>query len=65
MYQGWIVFAVYTECEVNRCENGGTCVKLAASYMCNCADDYAGTLCEVFSKKILYLHYVLCISIAV
>jgi len=37
---------VYSNCDVNRCENGGTCVKQGVSYSCNCLSDYTGSLCE-------------------
>ena len=49
-------FTVYTECEMNQCENGGSCVKLGVSYTCACTDDYSGSLCEAFSKKNVSMH---------
>ena len=38
--------AVYTECEVNVCENGGICKKLGSSYICECTNGYSGVNCE-------------------
>ena len=37
---------VYTQCDIDQCQNGGICVKLGVSYMCNCLAGYTGTLCE-------------------
>ena len=35
------------ECEVNPCENGGTCVNSPpGSYTCNCAEGYKGDHCQ-------------------
>ena len=47
----YYAFTVYTQCDVNHCENGGTCRKLATSYICTCTDDYTGSLCEIFGKN--------------
>jgi len=39
-------YLVYTQCDIDQCQNGGTCVKLGVSYMCNCLAGYTGILCE-------------------
>ena len=53
------IFAVYTECEISRCENGGTCRKLGVSYICDCLDDYTGSLCETYSKiDVVHMYYI-------
>jgi len=33
-------------CSSNPCQNGGSCVRLPHSYMCNCAQQYSGMNCE-------------------
>ena len=37
---------MYTVCEENLCENGGTCLAYADTYNCTCLSGYTGTLCE-------------------
>ena len=39
--------AVYSECEVRLCANGGTCRKLGSSYICVCPSGYVGLNCEI------------------
>ena len=34
------------ECEINPCENGGTCSLVATSYVCSCPEGYTGLFCE-------------------
>jgi len=41
-----IFIIVYSECDVNRCENGGECIKQGVSYICNCGSSYRGLFCE-------------------
>jgi len=36
----------YIECDVNPCENNGTCRLLAGSYLCNCSQGFSGLFCE-------------------
>ena len=60
-------FTVYTQCDVNRCENGGICRKLATSYICTCTANYTGSLCEIFSKDDvnvykLRMYYNMCVQ---
>ena len=50
------IHLVYSDCDVDRCENGGTCVKQGVSYSCNCRFDYTGSLCETALSKIVYLY---------
>lgn len=39
-------FIVYIDCDVNPCENNGTCRLLAGSYICNCSSGFSGLFCE-------------------
>ena len=41
------LIAVYSECEVELCTNGGSCRKLGSSYICECANGYSGLDCEI------------------
>ena len=42
-----ILLLVYGgECDNNRCENGGRCLKMAASHVCDCVNGHTGLLCE-------------------
>ncbi|XP_069017360.1 protocadherin Fat 4 isoform X2 [Embiotoca jacksoni] len=34
------------ECEVNPCENNGTCVNTAGSFYCQCQSDFSGSVCS-------------------
>ncbi|XP_071353107.1 protocadherin Fat 4 [Trachinotus anak] len=34
------------ECEVNPCENKGTCVNTAGSFYCHCQSSFAGSICS-------------------
>ena len=45
---------VYTTCEYNPCENGGTCQYHAGTHICTCHDEFVGELCENQCKLILY-----------
>ena len=35
------------ECASFPCRNGGDCIDLIGSYLCNCPDDFGGFDCEV------------------
>ena len=37
---------MYIECDINPCENNGTCRSLAGSYICNCSRGFSGLFCE-------------------
>ena len=39
--------AVYSDCEVELCKNGGKCRKLGPSYICECGNGYTGIDCEI------------------
>jgi hypothetical protein len=38
---------VFTECERNVCEGGGTCQMLAGSFICTCPSHLTGSLCDL------------------
>ena len=35
------------ECELNPCQNGGTCTVIATSLVCSCVEGYSGEFCEI------------------
>ena len=39
-------FAVYSECDINVCQNGGLCKKLGVSYICECMNGFSGSSCQ-------------------
>ena len=45
--------SVYTTCEYNPCENGGTCQYHAGTYFCTCSDQFVGERCENECKFLL------------
>ena len=45
-YHQHIYLAVITECDINPCENGGTCQIRAGSYSCICPLENTGLLCS-------------------
>ena len=47
MYSYYHVFyVVYSECDINLCENGASCKKLGVSYICECVTGFTGSLCQ-------------------
>ena len=55
-------FIVYIECDVNPCENNGTCQSLAGSYICNCSRGFSGLFCEQ-SNQLNYAY--VCVRICI
>ena len=41
-----LMYIVYSECDINLCENGGLCKKLGVSYICECKGGFTGSLCQ-------------------
>ena len=41
-----VVSLVIGECDINRCRNGGRCLKMAATHKCDCINGYGGMLCQ-------------------
>ncbi|XP_043926270.1 sushi, nidogen and EGF-like domain-containing protein 1 [Protopterus annectens] len=41
-----------TNCSLNPCRNGGTCVNEADSYICDCRTGFKGRNCELYCKKL-------------
>ena len=40
-------FTVYDDCDINECQNGGSCKKLGVSYICECVNGFSGLLCQI------------------
>ena len=38
---------VYSECDVNPCNNSGVCQYHAGTYMCTCSPEYSGPFCDI------------------
>ena len=41
---------MYTTCDYNPCENGGTCWYHAGTYFCTCPDEFVRERCEYECK---------------
>ena len=41
----WFVIDI-NECLINPCLNGGVCSDLVNGFVCTCAGEFSGTLCE-------------------
>ena len=41
------MYIVYSECDVNPCNNSGICQYHAGSYMCTCLSEYSGPFCDI------------------
>ena len=37
---------VVSECEVNMCQNNGTCMKHVLTYTCDCPSGFIGAFCQ-------------------
>lgn len=66
-------FTVYSECDVNQCQNEGSCRKLGVSYICECAEGFSGLLYQTgklyirtvcykckFTVDLIFIHIYLC-----
>ena len=55
----WVIFRlVYEDCDMNLCENGATCQKLAGNYLCFCPLGFNGSLCnEGRAYRVLQYYY--------
>ena len=40
-------YAVFSTCDQNVCENGGTCTQHVFEYKCNCPPSHSGSYCEI------------------
>ena len=45
--QCWIYFPFFPSFLSGPCEQGGTCVNIFGSYLCNCLPGFSGTRCEL------------------
>ena len=55
-FTGRLCETTLTTCDVNVCENGGTCYLLSGSAQCACADGYSGSTCSYPVCR--YMYYV-------
>ena len=39
-------YTVVNECDINPCENEGSCSLVGRSYICHCANGYYGSFCQ-------------------
>lgn len=37
---------VVNECDVNPCQNGGTCSLIGQNYVCDCVNGFQGSFCQ-------------------
>ena len=57
-----VSYTVYSECDINRCQNGGACRKLGVSYICECVEGFSGVLCQT-GNELLHMHFRIVVSI--
>ena len=43
--------AVYSACDQNVCQNGGTCSQHIFEYICECTPAYCGSFCEMSTSE--------------
>ena len=46
-----IFCAVYSACDQNVCQNGGTCSQHIFEYMCECTSAHSGSFCEMSTSE--------------
>ena len=56
-FMSYFFIAVFTECEENVCEGGGTCQMLAGSFICTCPPRLTGTRCDLCKEKNNFMSY--------
>ena len=42
----YVYYVVFSACDQNVCENGGTCTQHDLKYRCDCPSSYSGSYCE-------------------
>ena len=40
------MYTVTSECDLNLCENNGTCTRHVLTYTCECPDGFIGAFCQ-------------------